>query len=198
MRTHTGRNPPSDDELLQIARRGADSESVRAAASELLARYRRRIYAWCYQVVQDPESAADLAQDVLIAAYRGLPAFEGKARFSSWLFAITRNRCRSALRRSPAQLGIELVSSGDVDVADCADADANPARRIAEREFWELVGRKLDPVEQEAIWLRYFEGMSVVMITSILNLSGRTGARAVLQRARRKLKVVLRQRWEND
>ena len=52
----------------------------------------------------------------------------------------------------------------------------------------------LDEVEQEAVYLRYAEGMGQEQITEILGLTNATGARGVLQRCRRKLTRELRRR----
>ena len=49
----------------------------------------------------------------------------------------------------------------------------------------------LDPEEQEAFALRYFEQLVPDEITRLMGLSARSGARGVLQRARRKLAIAL-------
>ncbi|MBD3237482.1 MAG: sigma-70 family RNA polymerase sigma factor, partial [Candidatus Eisenbacteria bacterium] len=98
VKTH-GIHERADSELLALARSAPESLPAKRAASELLARYQQRVYAWCVRHVRDHDQALDLAQEVLISAYRNLASFESRARFSSWLFAIARNRCLSALRR---------------------------------------------------------------------------------------------------
>ena len=88
----------SDQELVALAVRERTSPAGRAAASELLGRHRGRVYIWCHRYVRDHERALDLAQDVLLSAWRSLDSFQGRSRFSSWLFSIARNRCLSAVR----------------------------------------------------------------------------------------------------
>ncbi len=51
-----------------------------------------------------------------------------------------------------------------------------------------LMGSQLDPSEEEAFWLRIVEGMSVDQITRTLRLKNASGARGILQSARRKLR----------
>src|SRR5436190_23649715 len=87
-----------DDALLAAYRRGPDTGEGRCAVGQLLGRYRGRVYTWCYRVVGDHDRALDLAQDVLLKAWRALPGFGGRSRFSSWLFAIARNECLTAVR----------------------------------------------------------------------------------------------------
>ena len=55
---------------------------------------------------------------------------------------------------------------------------------------------ELEPQEQEALWLRCFEGLSVDAITEVLAVREASGARAVLQRARRKLRAAWRQKQD--
>ena len=81
-----------DRELVERARALPASPEGRAAAGELLRRYRRQVYMWCFRYVRDHERALDMAQDVLLSAYQRLGEFEGRAAFSSWLFVIARNR----------------------------------------------------------------------------------------------------------
>jgi RNA polymerase sigma-70 factor (ECF subfamily) len=192
-----GPAPPhaaSDEALLATAVRWPATRAGREAASRLLARYQDRVYAWCYRHVRERELALDLAQEVLISAYRNLDGFDARARFGSWLFAIARNRCLSELRRSrPASedhLLLEIV----------ADRRPGPDRvleqKLDEDALLELVRRHLDPVEQEALWLRCFERLPVDEITRMLRIPEATGARAVLQRARRKLRAALARREE--
>ena len=179
----------SDEELLATWRRDPQGSQGRHAVSRLLNRYRDRVYAWCWRHVRDRELALDLAQEVLISAYRNLESFGERARFSSWLFAITRNRCLSELRKHrPPQESEELLDL-------IADARPSPERDLQEREdesrLRELIREHLTAEEQDALWLRCIERTPVDEITRLLDIRDKTGARAVLQRARRRLKAVL-------
>ena len=183
-----------DQELLRQALEYPDSQAGRHAASVLLDRYRERVYIWCLRYVRDHEQALDMAQEVLISAYRNLGSFGGRSQFGSWIFSITRNRCLSELRRP------SLLMDEEADPDDHASGQISPDRdlenRLAEEELLELIRHRLDPVEQQALWLRCFEKMSVDEITKLLAITEASGARGVLQRARRKLRAALAE--END
>lgn len=179
-----------DDAALVAAWR-ADPEGPRGrqAVSALLARHRRRVLAWCWEVVRDRELALDLAQDVLVSAWKALGSYEEKQRFAAWLFTIARNRCLSELRRRRVPLAEEAV------LELVADARPGPDAQLAQRSDGEallrLVRETLTREEQDALWLRCYEGLPVEAITRRLGLSEASGARAVLQRARRKLRAAL-------
>jgi len=59
----------------------------------------------------------------------------------------------------------------------------------------ELLRDELDALEQDAVYLRYFEQRPVEDIGELLRIEGASGARAVLQRARRKLRAAARRRF---
>ena len=176
----------SDAELLAMARDATDAAQARRAASVLLGRYQGRVYQWCAALLRDPDRARDAAQEVLLSAYRKLDGFSERAQFSSWLFTIARNRCISELRRP--QLFSDAFEEDTLSSPD-PDPETNYAARASEAELKRLMGRHLTSLEQEAVYLRYFECMPVSEITKILKVTGATGARGILQSARRKLRA---------
>lgn len=190
--TQHGNGAPTDEDLVRIVQTDPDGPRGRAAASELLGRYRVRVYAWCYRLVRDHEQALDLAQDALLSAWKALPRFVERARFSSWMFAIARNRCLTALRTRV------LVRDEAVAPEDLLDGGEDPIEELARREEEDhvlgLVRDVLEPREQEALWLRAVERLPVDEITRLMQLDGASGARGLLQTARRKLRAAMARR----
>ncbi len=176
-----------DRELLDAARRDPTSRSGRAAAGELLGRHRQAVYLWCFRYVREHERALDMAQDVLLHAFERLGQFEGRAAFSSWLFVIARNRCLNEIRRDLWRDDVDLdsLADGSQSVEDRVEAELQGDRLAA------LANATLDPLERKAIWLRYSERMPIEAITSLLDLDQKSGARGLLQRARRKLRTAI-------
>src|SRR5215210_970973 len=78
-----------------LARARAGDES---AFRELTESHRRELQLHCYRIVGSVQDAEDLVQETLLAAWRGLERFEGRASLRAWLYRIATNRCLNALR----------------------------------------------------------------------------------------------------
>jgi RNA polymerase sigma-70 factor (ECF subfamily) len=183
---------PPDDELLGRFRADPEGEPGRQAAGLLLARYRGRVYAWALRLVREHDDALDIAQIVMMKAWRSLSGFDGRSAFASWLFAMTRNECLTALRPK------SLKRDPDADPEWFLVDDDDPGRLFENTEeeaaMEALLRATLNPVEQQAIWLRCFERLSVGDVTRLLGLTHTSGARSVLQSAREKLRRALAER----
>ncbi len=181
-------------EFVQLRDRGARVPAdLGRAVDELFASAEERVYAVCRTILGEPERARDVAQEAMLTGFRGLRKFRGESTFGTWMYGIARYLCFNAVRRK----GEVLTEDGVLD-ADEPGANALRQLRRAEREeLVRLAAASLDPLEQEAIHLRYVEGLPQERITEILELDTATGARGLLQRSRRRLGRELRARLED-
>ena len=83
------------EQTLARARSG-DEDAFR----ELTDPFRRELQLHVYRIVGSTQDAEDLLQDTLLAAWRGLEQFEGRASLRAWLYRIATNRSLDALRAS--------------------------------------------------------------------------------------------------
>ena len=83
------------EQTLARARAG-DEDAFR----ELTDPYRRELQVHIYRIVGSAQDAEDLLQETLLAAWRGLERFEGRASLRAWLYRIATNRSLDALRAS--------------------------------------------------------------------------------------------------
>src|SRR3981189_1378822 len=88
-------------DLMSWARAG-DGNAFR----EVTEPHRRELQVHCYRMLGSSQDAEDALQDTLLAAWRGLGGFDGRASLRTWLYRIATNRCLDALRsasRRPAK-----------------------------------------------------------------------------------------------
>jgi RNA polymerase sigma-70 factor (TIGR02960 family) len=81
------------EQVLTRARAGEEE-----AFRELTDPYRGELLAHCYRILGSVQDAEDVLQETLLAAWRGLDGFEGRASLRSWFYRIATNRCLNALR----------------------------------------------------------------------------------------------------
>ncbi len=162
--------------------------------SELFRRYQGRVTSWCFRLTRNRSRALDLAQEVFFKAYRHRHAFRGESRFSTWLYAITRNHCLSSLKKiaDPVDNG-EMVPVRMQDFSTVRP-DIVIEKRERQREAWRMIGSALEPMEARVMALHYGYELPLAMITQQLALTNPSGAKAYVVNARRKLNLVMKRR----
>lgn len=132
-----------------------DTEALRT----LYDRYGAIVFGMAYRILGDRQAAEECTQDTFVAVWRNAASYDpSKARVSSWLVAIARNRAVDAVRRRaarPVDSHEEIWQAADesADTAEIAAA-ADESRRIA------AAMAELPPAQRDALVLAYFEGLS--------------------------------------
>ena len=119
-----------------------------------------------------------------------MSTYAGRAPFGAWLFVIARHRCCIHAVRSP-----HWTREDDVDVSQLVSGAPSVDARLALSEENGIVIRLIDEclseVERRVLLLRCVERLPVDEITRLAGVDGASGARGVLQTARRKLRAAL-------
>lgn len=185
--------PPSaaalrDADLVELLRAG----DLHGAFAGILARYEQKLYHLCLAMLRDAHGAQDAAQESLLRIWRALPHYAAQtAALSTWIYAITRNRCLSELQRRATRI------DGADDEAAWAEAEqlaATPAPLDAPATA--LLAQLVDALPQafsSCLRLYYFEELSVTEVAAMLGLPEGT-VKTHLHRARSALHRMLEQR----
>ena len=187
------------EDTLSRARAGDEN-----AFRELVDPYRRELQLHCYRILGSLQDAEDQLQETLLAAWRGLDGFEGRASFRAWLYRIATNRCLNVLRdrrRRPQEASrmveppeptrrVEpswLEPYPDVLLEALADTALGPDTRY---ETTEAVGlafaaalQHLPPAQRAALVLRDVLGFHTSEVAEVLD-SSEASVKGALQRAR--------------
>ena len=180
-------SPGRDEVLLQAM------EGEREALEELFSRCRSRLYNTAFRVLGNHEDAEDALQDALLAAFRNLNGFEGRARFSTWLTRIVVNAALMRRRQYRPERMISIdqtLAPGDQTVGgSLPDPRPNPEESYLSLEKLELVGKALQAlpvVNRRAWWLYQIQGLTISEVAEITGTSSGT-LKSQLFRARRSL-----------
>jgi RNA polymerase sigma-70 factor (ECF subfamily) len=147
-----------DDDLAARAARGD-----RAALETLLARHVDRIHAVCRRVLGNDDDALDATQDALIAVVRGIARFDGRARFTTWLYRVATNAALDETRRR-ARRPIPTVV--DADTLTSRD----PTSAVDARLTVDAALATLPVAARTAVVLRDLAGLEYAEIAEVLDV----------------------------
>jgi RNA polymerase sigma-70 factor (ECF subfamily) len=177
-----------DEELIAAYRRGWSSPTREDAADELFRRHQSRITRWCCRFTHDRETAGDLAQEILLRAYRNLDKYRGECRFSTWLYVIARNLCFTAVQRRASE-PVWIAKSQSTELPDTLTVDIHEAFETEEKRQnkWRFILKTLTKLEAQVMLLHYGEELPLSTVSRMLGLTNKSGAKAYIVSARRKL-----------
>jgi RNA polymerase sigma-70 factor (ECF subfamily) len=184
------------DALLMQRVRDGDAK----AFDQLVLRHRRRVVGTISRLMGDRSVAEDLAQQVFFQAYRARTEYEPCAKFSTWLFTITKNVVFNSRRGSMRRRQLLIDSFGKLPKVPTADqqvsAEPNPFDSVLRTELrnnvQEALGR-LGSLQRQAIQLVYFQGHCYRSAAAEMGLT-ENAVRQLLHRGRAKLRQVLKPR----
>ena len=182
-----------EERLIHQAQRGD-----RAAFDALVRLYDKQVLRLVLKVVQSPDEARDLYQEVFLKVYRSLGRFRFEARFSTWLYRVVMNVCYDHLRRQRSREEVQGPTTEDDQpeyfhtVAD-DKPEGDPERTLHSREIRQRIQRalgRLGPRERMVFELRHFQGLKLRAIGELCGTSEET-AKNSLFRATQKLRLEL-------
>ena len=201
-----------EGDLLEAAR-AADESAFRG----LVEPHRAQLHAHCYRMLGSLHDAEDAMQEALLRAWKGLPGFDGKSTFRTWIYRITTNVCLDAIARRPkrvlpvdygppAESGHESgeplsqriwIEPYPDELVGVDDGYASPEASYEQREAVELAFvaalQRLPARQRAVLILREVLGFSAKEVAESLGITV-PAANGCLQRARRALESDLPER----
>ncbi|HEU4503004.1 MAG TPA: sigma-70 family RNA polymerase sigma factor [Nitrospira sp.] len=150
------------------------------------------VYRYAYRLCGDMESANDLVQETFLNAFRGMNAFRGDARVSTWLYTIA-SRAAMRLRRKrkgapERELSLEeFIPTSDGEFRLQIPIEGlTPEQALENKELREALDQAITKLPKKyriALVLRDMEGLSAKEVSGIMGLSERA-VKSRLHRAR--------------
>ncbi len=191
MNTALGRPETSDAEVLGLLRRGAREQ----AFARVLEGYEQKVFRLCCALLGERTQAEDAAQESLLRVWHALERYDGRAGLSSWIYAITRNRCLSALARRRTFDSLDATEEDERPLEPAAEVppDTSDGRVQQLRDLVELLPER----QRQVLRLYYFEERSVSEVALMLGCPEGT-VKTALFRARAALAALLERRGLAD
>jgi RNA polymerase sigma-70 factor (ECF subfamily) len=171
----------ADETLVAAALEGDDK-----ALDLLLRRHHDRVHALCRRLAGNDADAADATQEALITIVRRLDRFDGKAKFTTWLYRVTTNACLDELRRRKRR----PTPTDDIFLADTPSRGPSVDGQVADRLDIDAALAELSPDFRAAVVLRDLCGLDYAEIAEVLDLAPGT-VRSRISRGRGALAHVM-------
>jgi RNA polymerase sigma-70 factor (ECF subfamily) len=166
-------------------------EGDSAAFEAIYNRYERRLYAFIYRLMGNPEDAYDLTQDTFVKAYQALPRTAPDLNLSAWLHRIASNACMDVLRRRKLIRWLPWETFDTNPAMEPAASD-DPEGEFGQAETSEevqVILNKLSHKHRTALILKEFQGLSGDEIGEVMGLT-RSAVKSLLFRAREEFRQV--------
>lgn len=173
----------TEPDLIARARTGDD-----AAWETLTRQHQEAVFRLAYLILGDPADADDVAQETFIRAYRALDRFDVTRSLRPWLFTIAANTARNRLR----SVGRYLSALNRLLWADPTATTPTPPPEVNEATtLWQAV-KRLNDMDQQIIYVRYFSGLSESETAQALQIAPGT-VKSRTHRALERLRVIVEQ-----
>jgi len=181
-------DPGEERALIARARTGDES-----AFAQLVTEHSARVHGALRRFGLNPEEADEVAQEVFLRVWRGLPKFEERSRFSTWLYRIAFNEAQRRLGRRPPVAASSRPADEDAIAALPDAVGAGPQARTLDHEFEEVLQRALAQVPADlraAVVLRDLEGLSTEQAAAVTGVR-QAALKSRLHRGRMQLRALL-------
>jgi len=169
------------------------------AFEQLVETHQARVVGTIAKMLGDETDSEDLAQQVFIRVWNSAARYRPTAKFTTWLFKITRNLVFNELRRRKRHPVTALEHENEEHHFQAPDHNAKaPDVSLLDGEMQEAIQKAIDSlpeIQRMAIVLRRYEEMPYEEIAEVLKISV-PAVKSLLFRARTDLRERLRKYLE--
>ena len=180
------------DKIIEKAKQGDMT-----AFEQLILEYQGIIYNTAYKICSNPEDAYDITQETLLKIFKNIKYFEGKSKFSTWIYRIVTNTALDFIKKhrkaNVYSLNAEMGEEGDSYIDNIKDDSPTPHELVESEETKRLVHQALDklsPNHKAVLVLRDINGLSYEEIAQVLLCSEGT-VKSRINRARNALYEII-------
>jgi RNA polymerase sigma-70 factor (ECF subfamily) len=187
--TSNGKKRWMDDPEVRLMLRARDGDED--AFSQLAGRYRERVFGFFCRRLGDRQEAEDLTQEVFLRLFRSRLRYEPRARFSTWVFHVTQNVARNALRFRQRHPSVRLsVAAAAENLFGANDAPSRPMERAELAGAVRAAIADLGERQRVALELHQFKEQTYAEVAAQLDMTPKA-AKSLLYRTRNLLRLRL-------
>lgn len=170
------------------------------AVGDLILKYQQKVFDQCYWLLLNRDDAEDAAQEVFVKVMENIKEFEGKSKFSTWLYTITRNHCFNQLKRlrrikpidnKDQEEGLTMINHRQKHTSSFY----NPTKESEVEKCVRGKLEQLDAKDREVIALVHLQGNTYERAAEVIGCPIGT-IRSRLNRALKRLKPELKKCYE--
>jgi RNA polymerase sigma-70 factor, ECF subfamily len=142
------------------------------AFEQLSGAYADRLFMLLLRLLGDPDEAGEVAQEVMLRAWRAVSRFQGRSSYFTWLYRIAVNEANRALAKRDRRPASVPLGPQELDLPTPHNED--PARQAENNELRRALAAALamlPPPLRTAIVLRDVEGFSTQQAAEIAGVS---------------------------
>lgn len=182
----------SEDEDVRLMLRVKTGDAK--AFEQLVEIHQRAVIGTVMRMLNNLDDAHDVAQQVFVRIWKSAPRYEPSAKFTTWLFTITRNLVFNEMRRRNRKREVSMEAGQEEHHPEPASPRRDQPDASAEREELEsAIDRAIQSLPEKqrlAVCLRRYEDMPYEEICTVLGMS-LPAVKSLLFRARNDLKEKL-------
>ncbi len=187
------------DDAIDVALMMRVKTGDHAAFQDLVERHQNMIIGTVAKMLGNASDAQDIAQQVFIRLWKAAPRYQRKAKFTTFLFTITRNLVFNESKKRSRRKTHSLEEREEEHFSQiAADASRTPDAETLQTELQAAVDEAINALPEKqrmAIILRRYENMPYEEIADVLNTSV-SAIKSHIFRARTELRVTLSQHLE--
>ncbi|MFK7978653.1 MAG: RNA polymerase sigma factor [Saprospiraceae bacterium] len=150
--------------------------------NQLYKKYSVKVYGKCLALLKEEAAAEDALQDVFVKIFSNLYKFEGKSKFSTWVYSITYNHCIDLIRKKKKD---NYIFSDNLNERIDYIEDTTIFETKIERLKYVL--EKIPEEDKTVLLMKYQQAMPVKEIAGLLNKS-ESAIKMKIKRAKNKAK----------
>ena len=171
------------DAELVVRTRAGDPD----AFGTLVSRYYDACWRFAYHMLGERADAEDVVQDSFLRAYLAIGRYDERDQFRGWLFRILTNQCHNALT-SRGRRARRFVQD-EIALESAAAPPPGPATGVEDAALVHALSQ-LDPLQREALLLKYAEGMEYGEMSAMTG-AGESALKMRVKRGSERLRTLL-------